>query len=292
MTRFLRSVSSRSARFSARPVLQTLLLHLGRIAALTTLSQPRRKPVLGILSARTLVIVLVLATIGLARGHQACAQGTHSLAGSGVSIATITDEEITDICKRKAAAGENFTECFNTFQKARELLTQFTPTKQARLPRLASWWLAGASDSSTPEAGPTFSPTLSSSTSTLPFLGNWLTILSWVPNAATAADATVAYAVALARQSDCSLDEVYVLPGAGLPDAEYLTSLTEAQDYFHRARWPDDHSRRLCQWLHPSGARTASHRHSACVGVHFGRRGHRRRFGQQRAVCLGHRPHG
>ena len=45
---------------------------------------------------------------------------------------------------------------------------------------------------------------------------------------------TAAYAVGLARRPDCSLDEDYVLPGAGLPDAEYLTSLTDAQDYFHQ----------------------------------------------------------
>ena len=41
----------------------------------------------------------------------------------------------------------------------------------------------------------------------------------------------------------------------------------------------DDHSRRLCQWLQPSGARTASHRR-CFVGKHFGRRGHKCRTWQ------------
>jgi beta-lactam-binding protein with PASTA domain len=71
----------------------------------------------------------------------------------------------------------------------------------------------------------------------LPFLGNWLTVFSYVPNASGSTNgipnATAAYEVALRRQSDCSLDEDFTLPGSASPSATYIGSLPSAQDYFH-----------------------------------------------------------
>ncbi len=233
MTRFRRSVSSRSARLSALRVLQTLFLRLVRIAEFLTPFRSRRRPTFGILSARAVVIVIVLATIGLARGQEAAA----SWNGLQEGLANLTDKQITSLCERGSSAPPVIDKvCVDNYKSMREFLSE-APAGAHRpaLPlHLAGRSRAEANDSSTPDAGPTFAPTLSSSTPTLPFLGNWLTVLSWIPNSTTAADATAAYAVGLARLSDCSLDEGYVLPGAGLPDAEYLTSLTEAQNYFHQ----------------------------------------------------------
>jgi hypothetical protein len=89
----------------------------------------------------------------------------------------------------------------------------------------------------TAQAGGSSIPTLNSSTPLLPFLGNQLVGISYVPNATTLANTTAAYEIALRRQSDCSLDEDFILPGASTPDtpnADYIGSLTEAQDYFHQ----------------------------------------------------------
>ncbi len=279
MTLQPRSVSSHPARhpvsLSGRLVLQTLLRHLARIedsllaycarrrtrrgpdrmpalvpsgsaaqetAAPSTPRQPRRKPAPGILFARTLAIVLVLVTIGLARGHQAFAQGASITTARAVALANLADDEITDICNRKFIQNSHaWNVCVSTLFAERDdasklvmLIGSGSGQGQALPSRLAGRSRAEASESSASNSDPTFAPTLESNVSTLPFLGNWLTVLSWVPNAASESDATVAYAVGLARQSDCSLDENYILPGAGLPDAEYLTSLTEAQDYFHQ----------------------------------------------------------
>ena len=68
-----------------------------------------------------------------------------------------------------------------------------------------------------PQADPAFTPTLTSSVASLPFLGNRLVGLSFVPNALTPADTTAAYEVGLRRQSDCSLDEDFILPGITMP---------------------------------------------------------------------------
>jgi FG-GAP-like repeat len=233
MTRFSRSASGRSARLSVLCVLQTLFLRLVRIAEFLTPFRSRRRPTFGILSARALVIVIVLATIGLARGQEAAA----SWNGLQEGLANLTDKQITSLCERGSSAPPVIDKvCVDNYKSMREFLSE--APAGAHLPALPLHLdgrsRAEANDSSTPDAGPTFAPTLSSSTPTLPFLGNWLTVLSWIPNSTTAADATAAYAVGLARLSDCSLDEGYILPGAGLPDAEYLTSLTEAQNYFHQ----------------------------------------------------------
>ena len=98
----------------------------------------------------------------------------------------------------------------------------------------AGGWRIETAPEATPQADPAFTSSLTSSVASLPFLGNWLVGLSFVLNASTPASATAGYKVALRRQSDCSLDEDLILPGGTMPEAEYITSLTGAQDYFHQ----------------------------------------------------------
>ena len=85
-----------------------------------------------------------------------------------------------------------------------------------------------------PDGGSPFTPTLSSSTPYLPFLGNRLVEISYVLNGADPANTTAVYLVGLGRESDCSMDQAFVLPGATPLSAEYLTSLPSAQDYLHQ----------------------------------------------------------
>jgi Bacterial Ig-like domain (group 3)/FG-GAP-like repeat len=75
---------------------------------------------------------------------------------------------------------------------------------------------------------------LSSSTPTLPFLGNTLVGLSWLPNASVLANVTATYDVGLTRMPDCSLNEDLTLPFAALPSGTNFTSFASAQDYFHQ----------------------------------------------------------
>ncbi len=75
---------------------------------------------------------------------------------------------------------------------------------------------------------------LSSSTPLLPFLGNPLTMVSFVPNASTPANVTAVYAVGLRRQPDCSMSEDFVLPGAATPNAGLIATLPSAEVYLHQ----------------------------------------------------------
>jgi hypothetical protein len=84
------------------------------------------------------------------------------------------------------------------------------------------------------QAGGTSTLTLSSSTPYLPFLGNPLVVVGYVPNATLFANATAAYGVGLRRQTNCSLTEDFVLQGAATPNAGLIASLPAAQDYFHQ----------------------------------------------------------
>ena len=188
-------------------------------------------------SVRTVIgIVVVLAALGVARSPQACAQVNPQAVADAIWVANLSDDEITDRCLRQALIHDSvaFDNCFNSWLHHRAVSVkslqnlfgngaapQFRPGKKSDIEARAA-----ASSSS-------FAPTFGSSTPSLPFLGNWLTVMSWVPDSTTAANVTTGYAVALTRQSNCSLEEEYVVPGAGLPTAEYLTSLTDAQDFIH-----------------------------------------------------------
>jgi hypothetical protein len=110
-------------------------------------------------------------------------------------------------------------------QAARGALTQGTPRIVSALKRTGR------------TSGANSALTLGSSTPFLPFLGNPLVVVSYVPNSTVAADVTANYAVDLRRQSDCSLTEDFILPGATTPDTpngDYIGSLPAAQDYFHQ----------------------------------------------------------
>ena len=90
---------------------------------------------------------------------------------------------------------------------------------------------------STNDATGAGSVTLSSSTPGLPFLGNRLAVISYAPNSSIAANVTANYSVGLRRQSNCSLNEDFILPDAttpNTPSGEFVTSVPGAQDYIHQ----------------------------------------------------------
>lgn len=79
----------------------------------------------------------------------------------------------------------------------------------------------------------TLAPSLNGDVPALPFLGNWLVGVTFLPNSSVATDVTAVYATGFRRQADCSLDEDYIVPYAATPQAGYVTSFTGAQDYLH-----------------------------------------------------------
>ena len=94
----------------------------------------------------------------------------------------------------------------------------------------------GVKTASTPNSG-TIVPGLSSSTPTLPFLGNRLVLISAVPNAAITAEASALYSVGLRVQTDCSLDADLMLSGEPAPitpNGSLITTIPNAQDYLHQ----------------------------------------------------------
>ena len=204
------------------------------------------KPIFGAVSCRAVGIVLVLAAMGIARSNPANGQIPQSTNfpfayDTMIAIADITDQEITNVCVYQVLSGQisidEYDDCVGGFQEEREwFATAVSHSEAVAGPsiRSAGKRIPGASGGFAANATATFTPALSSSIPALPFLGNQLTVLSWIPSSFTGAVGTVAYEVGLARQSDCSLDEVYIQPNSGLPDAQYLTSLTGAQDYFHQ----------------------------------------------------------
>jgi hypothetical protein len=183
-------------------------------------------------------LTLLLAAILIVRSNRALAQGVSGVDGQLLEMATLSDEDITNMCSRKLIANSSYWyHCialgFAMRAKATSLLGG-TPYVQQRTPLTGLAGRSSTADVSPFASTSTFAPSLGSSVPSLPFLGNWLTALSWVPNSTTESNVTASYAIALGRQSDCSLTEDYVLPGAGLPDAEYFTSIPKAQDFFHK----------------------------------------------------------
>ncbi len=67
----------------------------------------------------------------------------------------------------------------------------------------------------------------------LPFLGNQLVQLGFVPNSTDSSVVTAAYTTDLRRQADCSLDEDFILPTATTPSTAVIGTVTGAQDYLH-----------------------------------------------------------
>ena len=249
MTRFSRSVVSRSARLSARLVLPTSLLQLARIAALFRPIQSRLKPAPRRVVASTagfgIAAIILLGLFGSqgARAQNATSTALYSPGGSiAVGYLRLTTSDCSKHRSPPPKSDPNlnvdqalFNYCEDEFAKI-----EWVPTNRLLLlpppPTLGSTSQGRRAESApeaTPQADPPFTLTLTSSVPTLPFLGNWLVGASFALNAATPATATAGYEVGLRRQSDCSLDEDFILPGGTMPDAEYITSLTDAQDYYH-----------------------------------------------------------
>jgi hypothetical protein len=242
MTRLHRSAASSSARLSARRVPQSLLLHLVRIAALLTPAQPQPKPALKKLLAATLGIVIALSSLlGLSGVQEARAQVdvTGALYAPGGSIAVGKFRIITADCSRVDEPhpdDPNYIEDLGLWNYCKgvadALENSAISLSLAPPPPILGPTPQGRRAETTQQSVPSFALTLTSSVPILPFLGNWLVGNSYVLNS-TPADATAGYEVALRRQSNCTLDEDFLLPSATTPDAAYISSLTDAQDYYH-----------------------------------------------------------
>jgi FG-GAP-like repeat len=115
---------------------------------------------------------------------------------------------------------------YNLIHNTPLVFITFEPRPLNRVTRIGG--LTGATGTSSSS-----SLTLDSSAPALPFLGNWLVGLSFVANAADPATATAAYRTVLRRQSNCSLDEDFIFPNGATPSADYITTLTDAQDNYH-----------------------------------------------------------
>ena len=144
-------------------------------------------------------------------------------------IPSYTWKQITNICgEPPEVPGSDlfWTGCFH------ETLRMFglggLPASKFSAPRIRH-----ASPGAT-EASGTSSLSLSSGTPFLPFLGNPLVGVSFVPNSLSLDTATAVYATDLRRQSDCSLDEDFVLPTSTTPSTTVIASLPAAQDYLHK----------------------------------------------------------
>jgi hypothetical protein len=86
-------------------------------------NRARRNPVQRIVPVRVLGIVIFLATVGLADSHQACAQvPLGSLDGEGftVHLASLTDDEISDICARYKSQ-PTWVRCWNNYRYIRQV---------------------------------------------------------------------------------------------------------------------------------------------------------------------------
>jgi hypothetical protein len=224
------SAASRSARLWVRRALSSPPYCSSRSATVPSPAQPRLRAAPIKLATRTLTLAVITATLfGLFGSQQAYATGPTIDQAESLGMSLLRLQQISNFCI-EAAKDENGIVSSYDFDNCMVIvIAMIQITDSASHTSAVGRIRPQAMQSS----ASTFVPALTSSTPGLPFLGNPLTVLSGVPNAATVADATLAYATALRRQSDCSLDEDFILPGQTTPDAEYLTSLTGAQDYFH-----------------------------------------------------------
>jgi hypothetical protein len=258
MTRFSRSVSCHSARLVAPHFANLLPAHRSDCSG-PNASSARPGSAMGRLRARTLCFMIAAAILlGLAGAKGARAQKTVDLtpgdsgfdffaAGEAMLFDESTEENFLKYCGEAPGVNSPYypgwLNCILQY-RAQILLGDAFVTMPPP-PTLPGGYAVGppvppsgaATQSRRVEtalqADPAFTPSLASSVPALPFLGNWLVGLNFVPNASTPADVTAAYEVGLRRQSDCSLDEDFILPGASTPSAGVFTSLAGAQDYYH-----------------------------------------------------------
>jgi hypothetical protein len=131
--------------------------------------------------------------------------------------------------------GENLSpfelQCLEGYEAAGVLLTLPLPSTQTSGPHVAHRAIlryALADAAGTPALS------LSLSTPYAPFLGNRF-VINQALDAANPANATTAYAIALRRQSDCSLTEDFLnVPSASTPNGVGVLSVNGAQDYLHQ----------------------------------------------------------
>jgi hypothetical protein len=217
----------------------------------------RRTPVLRRFAVRMLGIGTAMAMLGFAGTPQASAQlhyngdgtatGTIYAPGGGVAVGTFKIPQ-TGKCGYKppsnleitnpiayAAALSDWEFCVDDYLYIAAGLEGLDGL--ISLPPPETHFRPAPAAVAQPRLTPPSTITLQSSVSGLPFLGNRLAVLSFVPNASGSTNgipnATAAYEVDLRRQSDCSLDEDFTLPGSASPSATYIGSLPSAQDYFH-----------------------------------------------------------
>jgi hypothetical protein len=219
------SAACLSSHFSIPCDSRPLLRRLSRITDHSMPDQPRRRPALRRLASRTFLIGIFMTILGIAGVRQANAQGEFIYDSDEV---TRTEwEAITNSCGQPPFPVDpnyNFwLVCANIAIKA-----QTKPSPKANA------GFIGLTNHLSPQANPPFALTLSSGTPYLPFLGNSLVEISFVPNAADLRNTTAVYATTLRRQADCSLNEDFILPTAATPGAASITSLPGAQDYLHQ----------------------------------------------------------
>jgi VCBS repeat protein/FG-GAP repeat protein len=75
--------------------------------------------------------------------------------------------------------------------------------------------------------------TPSSSKPYLPFLGNPLVVVGYLPNTTSVDSATTAYRIGLRRQADCSLNEDFISPSAATPNAGLISTFPAAEIFYH-----------------------------------------------------------
>ena len=181
------------------------------------------------LAIRTLGIGIVMAMLGLGATMQARAQGTLFYPNGSVWMASAVQWKIiTNACDQPPKpVTQAYLDCADT---AIDMVNFQDKSNGAT----GSSRIIRPTTRLAPQADPPFALTLSSGTPYLPFLGNPLVEVSWVPNATEVANITAFYTTGLRRQSNCSLDEDFTLPTAATPSAGAIASVTGAQDYLHQ----------------------------------------------------------
>jgi hypothetical protein len=204
----------------------------------TTLTDGRsdrssRRAVAGKLDLKTLAIRFVVMTlIAIAASHQAYGQ-VDAFTADGKTLFTIPDwawKQITNNCGKEppppVLKDAFWIGCFKESLRILGLKDKGDPTgKIARHVRRS----AAEADASGGGSG----LSLGFGVPYLPFLGNQLVELGWVPNIADSSAVTAVYTTDLRRRADCKLEEDFVDPTATTPSGAVIGSIPGAQDYLH-----------------------------------------------------------
>ena len=201
--------------------------------------------ILPALAGRSLMIAAALVVVSLFAVRSVRAQvgvfyGTWSAPGGGIAVGAFT--VVTIACPKfpPSESDPNYHALENIWEtcderwlkmKATGIPDKFIPAPPPQTQTSGGRSRRAARLSAQANASPSFD--LTSSVPELPFLGNWLVTLGYLPNNPNPVDATAAYSVALRRGTDCSLTEDILDTSATTPNAGVITSLTSAQDYFH-----------------------------------------------------------